>query len=601
MPGLVCSGAWYEDDVWYSIDIPDILPDIGIVIKVYFDPEETTTDIPSLGMAVYRDCSIETQPILCFSDGTSTLDSMSIPSLCIENEQTIFIRVWSGLSANHHSGTFRIAAYHDSEKPPEGQDILFLEDFENGQGEWTTRIGSQNEDHEQWQWYADGTFPSFQEQRSNHILNPLSACSGIMVFTGGYYQYLRWSEIIEPPYPILEGSMTSPMIDISTTSCNALGLSMDIFYRVLNGGSRIGSGFYVRYSVDEGDTWSEVLDLAEGSSPNDIATDRRKHYLLPKAGEGESIMLQFIYDADFYFLALDNIMIYEPDPHRLILDDQSIAVPPYTQVPLSQTQEMTFMASIQNEGCNDQLNTTLSIAIQDKSNNTVFSTTSNAGVSTGGEPIENIIVPDPYRPQKRLGEYNGIYRIFSDAISETAADSIDFSYEITENTFAKDNGNNIVLDIIRLDWPDPEYESFGIFNHFYIPNGSNNGFQQFIASMSVDFQPHPDHEGEWIDLFVLDWKDSNDDGICQFDERETLFTRLLVLTGEEDGFISFPIDSILLEGDQHLLVGFEYIANDVDKIIFPVRVDTMLDYRPMIAAFVSLNNSYDDPSLRRYG
>ncbi|HXR79314.1 MAG TPA: hypothetical protein VN763_00275, partial [Saprospiraceae bacterium] len=140
----VCSGNFYRDDVWYTLNLPDTASNAGYNIKVYYTG--TGTDIPAFGIALYYSCDADdtNQPFIC---SNTPADDLVKVIKCVEPGQTIYIRVWSaaGDATNWEAGegTFQIAAYAREPDNTNSFNVLWGNetgegDFAGGLNNWTT-------------------------------------------------------------------------------------------------------------------------------------------------------------------------------------------------------------------------------------------------------------------------------------------------------------------------------------------------------------------------------------------------------------------------------------------------------------------------------
>src|SRR5687768_2890253 len=56
VPVQVCSQYWLDDDVWFRFTTPFSTVPYDFTVKAYFDYFMDTTDVPSIGMAIYASC-----------------------------------------------------------------------------------------------------------------------------------------------------------------------------------------------------------------------------------------------------------------------------------------------------------------------------------------------------------------------------------------------------------------------------------------------------------------------------------------------------------------------------------------------------------------
>ncbi|MEL6987805.1 MAG: hypothetical protein AAGK97_08230, partial [Bacteroidota bacterium] len=126
-PDSVCSGSWFMDDVFFTVDVVSVTN--GVTIDVDFGDMEN--DVIGVGMAVYSSCDAGAIPIKCFSSDQIINDNVYLAQCDLSNVSDLIVRVWSGGSPNDNSGTFRISAYKGT---PDRW--IWHESFGNGIGDW---------------------------------------------------------------------------------------------------------------------------------------------------------------------------------------------------------------------------------------------------------------------------------------------------------------------------------------------------------------------------------------------------------------------------------------------------------------------------------
>jgi len=600
-PVSVCSGSWFADDVWFSLTIGDDVPADGIIVETLFDPIDDPDNVPAVGVAIYQGCGADAVPINCFSNGDGTVSSLIGANACLSPGDVITIRVWSGGSPTDNSGTFEVIAYNADPVPPFDRPVFFFEDFEDGLDGWTaeTAPGTTTDSNYTWVWYDNGVVPSFFGGIFT-VGNPTSACSGMAAYPGGFYQTENNPELGAPPYPIFEATLTSPTIDVSNTDCNALSVSFDMLWRQLNGGTRVGSGAFVEFSLDDGATWSDPVDLDPDGVANGPVVDENREFVLAGAGGTSQLRIRFAYDSDFYVLGIDNVRVFEPENNDLRVQTNFFAGAPNLFTPATQVQDMAFLADIRNRGCVNQPNTVLAIDIFDPENNLLYTGENNYGTVDGGALVENDPFDETYTPPAVIGQYTGQYRIFSDSTDINPADnSLAFPFVISENLFAKENGGNSNTEPAAGNWDQDEFLTWGYANYYYCP--SSNGDDLAITTVLVDVKPDASYAGEIIDIIVYEWSDTNGDGVCQATERDDVAIESLELTGTEDGEVAVTLeDAVPITDDQAYLVAVEYFADDADAVVFPIRFNTTWEYGAMALAFDSLAILNNDPASRRF-
>jgi len=601
-PTSVCSGSWFADDVWFSVILGNEVPENGINVEIIFDPIDDPDNVPAVGVAIYNGCGVNELPVACFSDGTGSLNLSFASEACLTADEEIFIRVWSGGSPTANSGTFEIIAYEADPRPPFDRPFFFFEDFNDGIDGWVAESGPglATDSMLSWQWYENGAIPTLFGGVTP-VGNPNAACTGVAAFPGAFYQTEINLDIGGPPYPILEASLTSPTIDVSDTECSALVLALDMYWRQLNGGTRLGSGAYLEYSIDDGMNWSDPIDLDEDGVSNGPTIDENRQFFLSNAGGTSTLKVRFIYDSDFYVLGIDNVRIYEPAGNDLRVQTNFLSLAPNLFQPFSQIENMAFLADIRNVGCLTQDSVILQMLIFDEDNNLMATLENEYGEVGGGETVENKVFQSVYRPHPITGQYTTVFNIISNNIDENLLDNaFALPFVISDDLMAKEDGGNSLTEPAPGNWDPGEFYSWGYGNYFNIPNSPDISMTLALTSVEFDLKPDAAYAGEIIDMVIYEWMDTNEDGIIQVGERSDIFVESLELDGTENGTIEVNPELELRGGNQALLVALEYFADDNDAVVFPLQFNTTWDYGATVLAYDSLATIENDPSIRRY-
>ncbi|MEM7101948.1 MAG: T9SS type A sorting domain-containing protein [Bacteroidota bacterium] len=99
----ICSATWFDDDVWYTIDIPAGFSANGINIASLFGAGDMP--ITNNGIAVYDACGGD--QLGCYSGGSE----LYVDAALFSPPTTLFIRTWSAGNTSADEGTYEICAY----------------------------------------------------------------------------------------------------------------------------------------------------------------------------------------------------------------------------------------------------------------------------------------------------------------------------------------------------------------------------------------------------------------------------------------------------------------------------------------------------------
>ncbi len=607
-PQSVCSGGWFGDDIWFSVDLIDV-PENGIIVQLEFGENEG--DILTAGMAFYASCDVDAPALACFSDGSGTVDRLEISPVCLMPENTFYIRVWSGGSANDNSGTMRVKAYIGSERETDDLRTFASWDFNDGYQGWTT--GSMTEDAgDTMIWFPDGVLPTAFGTMSG-FANIESMCTGMLGFPSGWYQTGRTGDPLQippggPPYPRHWGYIQSPAIDVSDTECEAIAVSFDEIFRGLNGGDSSNLGAFLQWSVDGGQTFVGRVDLTDNRVFNQTYNENTT-VVLSDVGGTENLVIRLNFEGDFYYAGWDNIRVFEPELHDMRVQSNFYAIAPSLFTPHNQADRLAFLADIRNQGCVEQTNVKLNMTVIDDQQSVVFSGDNDYGSVAGGALIENVLFPDTYTPEPGVVVNDtvvwfGAYTISADSVDANEEDNqITFPFAFTENFWQKHNGTNSATTPADGNWGDGEPHTWGYGMHIYVPNGGMTN----TVSVDLVLNENPDLAGIFyeVNMYEIDMEQ-----IITGPDAITAESRTLVASGEHEvtgtaGVFTIELeasegDQVILKDNTHYVVMVEYFDDDATTDWNLLFSSGQFDYAAMNLASNQLAEETGDINEKRY-
>ena len=211
---------------------------------------------------------------------------------------------------------------------------------------------------------------------------------------------------------------------------------IDLEAAVHNDGNFGGSSM-VMVSVDTGNTWTPVDTLANNTAWQNITVSLNAYIGIPH------VMIAFHFtDGGFWTtgLAVDDVVLRQVSGFSdlALLQHQQ----EYTQIPLSQVINMPLAARVRNQGTTTALDATLTTEIYQSPNfATPIQTLTSLGDTLTPAQIK-VLSSGTFLPTNR-----GVY-LFKHIISTTSFvdgnalnDTLDFTFEITDSTYSRDNNS----------------------------------------------------------------------------------------------------------------------------------------------------------------
>ncbi|MFK7806618.1 MAG: T9SS type A sorting domain-containing protein [Saprospiraceae bacterium] len=476
-------------------------------------------------------------------------------------------------------------------------------DFNTEMNGWTSEVVSGPDTS--WTWVADGTVDGGFLAGQGVTINSPTGAEGAMIFNADAYTNGSTGPVPDnfPDYIV---DLVSPTIDLSGVPA---GTALDIeFYQILFFFFFPQGRTFSSYSVstDDGLTWSAPVD-PNPDSPAAFANsgvdplNNSRTVGIPfgaNAAGSSTVKIKFTIAGNFYYWALDDVRILSRPPEVDVTVSPSwYAVSPNYMVPATQVDQMVFMTDVGNSGGTTAEDVELTVSIEDGSGSELYSGTETYGTLTPDSLDENRVF-GAFTPPATVGEYTGTY-----AVSTSAADvdpdnnELSFNFEVTEEVFAKENGETRAIYSNDNNWDDGIPKSWAYGNHFYIVNGDNQDLHANTASFIIDNA----NESEGIPLFIKLWKwdapvddwmmnPGGGDYTCQPEDRIAVGSATYTIDGSEDDdeFVTVFLNDELslepgvpLEDNTHYILMIEMIETGPDDSnVVGLGASDLVDYAP---------------------
>lgn len=485
---------------------------------------------------------------------------ITVPVIGLTNADCVPLR-----TALENNETVSFSIFYE----PTGTDVVLWDEgkFDGGLDGWTTM--GLSADTAIWTYAATGAVSG--PLTGGLAISSPSICNGAMVFDSDLYN----STVTTQPYPTHSGELISPIIDCSTFP--AVSLKFYQYQIMLNSANPAGSASF-SYSLDGGDNWVpnipiDTENVLTSVTQNIVGSEERRFFLPDLAGQ-PNVRIKFVWDGDFYFWALDDIQLIQPEANNLVVMENFYAIAPNFMWPESQLAPYSHLADIANIGAETQTNTVLNITITDDSGASVYSEDLLYGNVVADSLYENVPFTDEYTPNGIAGtEFTGTYTISADSADfDPSNNSISYTFMVTDSTFAKEDGADFGVRPADANWPGAEeVHSWAFGNFFHITNGSDATTPWFGASATFGIEGAP--ANSIITAYLYKWEDTDGNGDAETDERVRVAAGSFLADGTEIGsdFITVPLEpfgpddgavgQINLESGADYLLMVEFIAS----------------------------------------
>lgn len=242
------------------------------------------------------------------------------------------------------------------------------------------------------------------------------------------------------------GVAPSPHTGTLTTSTINLSSYPDVELKFHQFHRKFYSDTYVAFSRDNGVTWPDTITYNSLITTNNATDDNDSARSLVSGliGGYATVKLQFIFDGDYYFWQLDDIILAVPPANELQMSDVAIDQGTkelfYGATPTPQIVPTTFRALIYNGGINAQPNTRANVNI-DYNAGSVYNQTSTPLASLASDASDILDITTPFTPSS-LGEYTTTFTAISDSVDNVPANNTFIRpFWITDSVYAVDSDN----------------------------------------------------------------------------------------------------------------------------------------------------------------
>jgi type IX secretion system substrate protein len=419
------------------------------------------------------------------------------------------------------------------------------------------------------------------------------------------------------PSPATRSSLFSPALDLSALPPGT-PLAVRFYQSVMIGNAEsvqlpVTS---VMVSIDGGVSFLDTIDanpVLPFSRP--FCGETTIGLPLEVAGHND-VKIVFTFSGTTFFWMVDDVRVVERWSNDLRINSGFSAVSPNAVTPASQLRDLGFLAEVENFGSQFQDFTNLFITVEDEAQSVVFADTLFLGSMAPEQKIDDTVFQKKFLPPLTPGAYTCRYRVAAGLGDEAPSDNrFDWKFEVSENTFAKDNG------ICTIDgfFAPSENIKYEIGNCYFIQNGAD----YCASSMGFAFRNAPLMQGTELQVNLYKWKtattygDENVDTLANENEYENVAFGSYPVTGAENGemvVVQLDVDTpcVSLEDSTWYFVTVNYDDPVIfmgQEVPFFIGASEHVDYTAMfwlsyqlgLPQYVSMLRLGDDKDFRANG
>jgi len=431
---------------------------------------------------------------------------------------------------------------------------IFSEDFDGGiPADWTASQmdGSTVNPSSNWIYSTTGPQGAF----AIDAITSTTAGNGFMIFDSDLN--------CEGPQDVW---LISPSFD--ATGFDDVVVSFEHLYR------RFNDQIFVEVSIDGGTNWEE-FELYEELVNNDFSGTENpvvsNTVISSVAANQSDVIIAFRFfssEGCAYSWQIDDVTVTDMDPTPFFdmrVNDNFFAIPPSIITPASQVDPVGigFLCDVENIGQMDATGVNLNMTISTPTGGTLHMQDLDYGTVEAGTLDENRIFPDRYiTPADANVVYDAAYTISMDSTDLAPNnDQIAFQFAVSDSIFAKE------FNITTAGGPPGgDVVSWTLANHYYVPNGDD----YTCTSVAFGIGNADVSAGGFLNIYLYEWEDVNDDGIAQSGERDGTVGGIIVANASYviqssdtevqlvlENWNDSPDDQIRLKDDTHYLLAVE--------------------------------------------
>lgn len=467
------------------------------------------------------------------------------------------------------------------------QAVIWEEQFDGGFNGWTedTVSNTTTSDTLSWKWTDTGSVGPV-------MLQPIPAPNSTAPTAmngAAYVNFEYWAFGADlanvpanPPYGNLISHLISPPIDLTDVS-GPMNLRFNQLAKLLNTAAGYPQSTNVSFSADGGVTWSADIglngDLEIRNVDNGVVTIPVPSNLGLQGSSQAHV--RFTYANDFYYWMIDDIQLIERTERNMQANTNFFAIAPNYSTPKDQVEAFPFLVDIENIGGQTETGVNVNIEIRNVSSGSIAYSEDKAYGTIGPDSLAENAVFGSFTPAAEAGLYRGTYTVSADSVdSDMSNNTINFDFEITDDQFRKEAGNNLSGIAASAD------NSWSMGNVFYIPN---DGFEIGTVTFGIS---NPDAVvGQFMTIKVLSSDgDMDASGIFEAGEYDLVAFNGYTFDGTEGPIIEIPADldgnPIPLTAGKYYIILMEY-TDLIDQTVF-FSTTTDHDYGAMVFASDSL-------------
>lgn len=421
------------------------------------------------------------------------------------------------------------------DKPGEG-------DFKNGFSGWTTDKG--------WTYNAEGIIRKGGYTGTPRVVGAATACDGVAEFNSDHLDNNSQPGGLTGSCPApCTGYLLSPVIQLNKPLENGLVLEFSQSLR------QFQSQYFIIVSKDGGTTWTDTIKINSAYTLNSSHISERIQFPIHGVEENTSLQIKFVCIGNYFYWAIDDVILLDKKFVDLILERGDCSVSPYYKSPFNQVSEIPLMVKINAMSNQNAENINLNFTIEGPDKTYSFNKSFPKLQSGYNEKL--YLMDTNFISPTQIGLYKGEYTISCDDEAFSNNNSSGFQWRVSEKTFGnleseQDYGSPYLNhhNPLWLAIAQTRNKTFG--NIYFIPYGK--GHEAIKARFGIGEKiDNVKGQGVRIDLFELN--DVNQDHYLHPHERKKIGGGFVILNDSIVNLRNIETDIWAIDQNGHLKPG----------------------------------------------
>lgn len=435
--GMLANGVQADGSDWLCAadgELSDLTGNIALITRGDCNFTEKTLAAQNAGAIAVIICNNEDSALTLSGED----EAITIAAVILNMTDCGAIR--AAMTDGDVSATIRNNSIGPDDENPDDV-VLWSTTFPDGLDGWTSEgllCTDADNSNAVWEWAPQDNFTR-GGFAAGVPLESYSPCDGAVVFDSDFLDNGgdQAAQGAGTCPQLHSASLTSPAIDLSAYTFEGIPA-----LKFSNQYIKFDAVHTVSWSTDGGTTWTDRVVNSEGEV-NALESNIQRFSLANVSGD-DTVILKFTFDGDYYYWGIDDVQIIDlsgvnAEIFNVFYTPLSYAVP----IDHADADTFFFFSEVINRGSQELISVKMDVDIVNDGTGDIIESFSGSVNNVAVGDTASIAISELYVPNNLdIGVYRMDYSISTPDQSETVLSDNEqsFIFEITENTFGKDNG-----------------------------------------------------------------------------------------------------------------------------------------------------------------